>query len=84
VATRNALYRLFPHKVSIVNYYRLDRDFTNDEIFVALCSVKNGKSPRIDGFPCEFYKAMWDIVGDDFSCLVFEAFSIGCLMESLN
>ena len=28
----------------------------------------------LDGLPCEFYKAMRDMVGDDFFCLATEAF----------
>jgi len=29
----------------------------------------------MDGLPCEFYKFVWDTIGDDFSCLAFEVFS---------
>lgn len=56
VASRNAYYKVVSHKVSNVGYDRLDRDFMKDEIFVALSSMKNGKSPRVDGVPCELYK----------------------------
>jgi hypothetical protein len=59
VAAKNACYRVVPHKVSVVDHDRLDKDFTKDKLFVALCLMKNGKSPGIDGLPCEFYKAMW-------------------------
>jgi hypothetical protein len=71
VATRNPCYRVVPHKVSVVDYDRLNKDFTKDEHFAHFCSMKNGKSLGIDGFPCEFYKVMWDTIGDDFYCLVF-------------
>lgn len=33
-----------------------------------------GKSSGIDGFPCEFYKEMWDTIGDDFWYLTFKPF----------
>ena len=47
--------------------------------------MKNGKSTGIDdGVPCEFYKAVWGIVGDDFCALSHEVFSIGPLFELLN
>lgn len=55
-----------------------------DELFAALYSMKNWKSLGIDGLACEFYKATWDIVGDDFYCMVVEAFSTGCLTKTLN
>jgi hypothetical protein len=53
------------HKVSIGDSDSLDNDFMKDELFVAIYSMRNGKSLGIDGFPCEFYKTMWDMVGDD-------------------
>lgn len=53
MATKNACFRVAPHKVSVVDHDRLDRDFTKDDLFVALCSMKNGKSPGIDRLPCE-------------------------------
>lgn len=84
VAARDACYRVVPHKVSVVDHDRLDREFTKDELFATLCSMKNGKSPGMDGLPCEFYKAMWDNVGDYFCGLVFDAFSTGCPTETLN
>jgi hypothetical protein len=84
VAARDACFRVVPHKVLIGDRDRLERDFMKDEFFVALSSMQNGKSSGIDGLPCEFYKEMWDIVGDDFCNLAHEVFSIGCLSESLN
>jgi hypothetical protein len=37
--------------------------------FFALNSMKNDKSMCIDGLPCEFFKAMWDTIGDEFCCM---------------
>ena len=64
---RNSFYKVIPHKVSIGDQDRLDNDFSKEELFSTLCSMQNGKSPSMNGFPCEFYKVMWDIVGYDFA-----------------
>ena len=31
---------------------------------------QNNKSPGLDGLPYEFYKATWDIIGEDFTCVL--------------
>lgn len=40
--------------------------------------------PNMDGPPCEFYKTMWDTIGDDICCLVSEVFSSSRLFMFLN
>ena len=72
-------YKVVPNKVSVVDHDRLDRYFTEEELFAALSSVNNGKSHGLDGIPCEFYKVIWDTIGDDFCHMTSEAFSVGCL-----
>ena len=39
---------------------KLDLDLTIEELGKSLKKMKNGKSPGIDGFPCEFFKVFWD------------------------
>jgi hypothetical protein len=63
---RNYCHRINPHKVSIRDWGRLDNDFSKEELFATLNSMQNGKSPSFDKLPCEFCKAMWDIVEEDF------------------
>ena len=58
---------MIPHKVFIGDQDKLDNEFSKEELFSTLCSMQNGKCPSINGFPCDFYKVMWDIVGYDFS-----------------
>ena len=82
---RNSYYRVIPHKVFVIDHDRLGKDFIEDELFVVLSYIKNSKSLWIDGQYCEFYcKSMWDIVEDGNTHLDLEAFSIGCLMYSIN
>jgi hypothetical protein len=46
--------------------------------------MKNGKYLGKDGLPCEFYKGMWDMIGDDFCHLVVKVFTFHRFSESLN
>jgi hypothetical protein len=50
---------------------------SKEKLFAMLSSVKNGKSPDIDGLPCEFFKVMWYLFGDDLCRMANEAFSFG-------
>jgi len=63
---------------------RLEANFTKDELFEALNSMQNGKSLGMDGLPCEFYKTMWDAIGDDFCHVVDEVFMTGRMSQFLN
>jgi len=46
--------------------------------------MENGKSLGLDGFPCDFYKVIWDMVGDEFRSFSTGTFSYRDLIESLN
>lgn len=42
------------------------------------------KAPGIDGFPCKFYKALWDYVGPNLHHVYLEAFHASSLGELIN
>lgn len=56
---------VFPAKVGVfernISYGDIERGF----VFSTLSKMKNGKSHYLDGFPCEFYKIVWDTDNDD-------------------
>jgi exonuclease III len=52
------------------------------ELHTALKNMRNGKSPGADGLPKEFYIAFWDLLGEDFLCVVRSALEEGVLSES--
>lgn len=81
---RKSCYNVIPRKVARGDREKLETNFTKEELFKALNSMQNGKASGIDGLPCEFYKAMWDSIGDDFCCLVDEIFTSGSLSQFLN
>jgi hypothetical protein len=84
VATRDAYCNVVSCKVSCRDRDRLDRDFSREELYVALSSMHNSKSSVLDGLPCEFFKAMRDTIGDDLFSLAFEVFAFGGVSYFLN
>ena len=55
---------------------------TKKELGLALLQMQNGKSPGIDGLPCEFYKTFWQLIGDDFTEVVNQCFEESSLTSS--
>jgi hypothetical protein len=43
----------------------LAKPLDKHKVLEAVRASPKGKSPGIDGIPCEFYKEYWDIVGED-------------------
>lgn len=46
-------------KVAKDSQFEMDKARTLLELQQALMNKRNGKSPRIDGLPAEFYKVFW-------------------------
>ena len=49
--------------------------------------MTNDKSPGCDGFPCEFYKHLWEYVGPDLHKVYLEAYhtkSLGAIINKGN
>jgi len=84
VVSRDACYRLVSHKVLIRDPNILEGYFTKDEFLVSLSSMKNRKSLGIDVFYFEYYKVMWDTMGDVFCNLAHKFFSTWSLSKTLN
>jgi hypothetical protein len=49
----------FIKKLNLEESEALEGDLKPDEMLVALKSMKNGKSPGLDGFTTEFYYFFW-------------------------
>ena len=62
----------------------LIHEVTTMEIKHVLFAMASNKSPGPDGFTCEFYKAAWDIVGEDFVIAVKSFFKTGFLPKGIN
>ena len=48
----------------------LNKEINNNEIYEAVKSLNQNKSPGIDGIPSDFYLKYWDIVGEEVSQIV--------------
>lgn len=42
-----------------------DSSLSLENLKASFSQMANDKAHRIDGFPCEFYKEFWDMVGPD-------------------
>ncbi|KAK3570801.1 hypothetical protein QTP86_026341, partial [Hemibagrus guttatus] len=52
------------------------------ELHKALQSMKAGKAPGIDGLPVDFYKSLWEVVGEDVLLVLNESLAGGSLPVS--
>lgn len=72
VCAKIQCYKVIPYKVFLMERENLNAKINKDELLSSLNSTKEGKSLRLDGLPSEFFKRMWDIMGE--TC-------IRCLMK---
>ena len=56
--------------------------FILSEFKVALYKLPNGKSPGSDGLTTEFYKTLWDMLGNDVLEVLTSSYESGLLTES--
>lgn len=63
---------------------QLIKEVSTDEIKKVLFSMPNNKSPEPDGYTSEFFKAAWEIVGQDFTVAIQSFFEKGFLPKGLN
>ncbi|XP_024006491.1 uncharacterized protein LOC112083001 [Eutrema salsugineum] len=74
----------FTSSVSDTVNSSLTKDFSDKEIFDAVCSIGADKGPGPDGFTARFYQECWDIVGKDVSKEVHRFFSTSEMKPGLN
>ena len=60
----------------------LDRDISDQEIYLAVMSLKPNKSPGEDGILSTFYQIYWDIIKNEFSKVIKHIFHRATLCDS--
>ena len=65
ISVQNEFINFLEPTVSEVDNEMLTKPLDLDDIYKALNSTENHKSPGIDGLPYEFFKTFWDILKDD-------------------
>jgi hypothetical protein len=59
------LLNLVPARVSDEMQMNLDKDFTEEEVKLALFQMHPSKAPGVDGFTAGFFQRHWDLLHDD-------------------
>ena len=75
---------LFTKKISEVDAVYMIRPIMDEEIKAAIFDIEDNKAPGPDGFTSKFFKASWNIIGDDVCRAVKEFFTSGKLLGELN
>ena len=57
-------------------------ELTREELWEALSKLNNGRSPGSDGLTAEFYKAFWDVIGQDLFLVINSSYESGKLTLS--
>lgn len=71
-------------RCDVISQGALQAEVTNEEIKREVFALLRNKSPGHDGFMGEFFKKVWDIVGDDFTKAVREFFISGQILRQWN
>lgn len=74
---------MHPHLCSD-HYAQLQAIVTRDEIKRTLFDIKSNKAPGLDGFPTNFFKRAWPVVGKDFIYVIKGFFNSGKLLKSVD
>lgn len=74
----------FPKPVTESINSILTKEFTDTEIYEAVCSIGADRGPGPDGFTARFYQQCWDIVGPDVISEVHHFFSYGTMKTGVN
>ncbi|KAJ9536472.1 hypothetical protein OSB04_un000353 [Centaurea solstitialis] len=74
----------FEHRISFAVSLEMIRPILDSDIKNAMFEIGNDKAPGSDGFSSRFFKAAWEVVGNDVSISIHNFFYDGRLLKELN
>lgn len=83
-SSRTYLLNHIKKRVSEEDRGMCNNDITNEEIECALGEMKNGRSPGLDGLPCEFYKAFRTVLIPVLNIIYHEVWTKGVVSPSMS
>ncbi|KAJ9536684.1 hypothetical protein OSB04_un000157 [Centaurea solstitialis] len=75
---------LFHNKIAFADSLHMIRPISDLEIKKALFQIGNDKAPGSDGYSSRFFKAAWNVVGNDVQIAIHNFFYTGRLTKELN
>lgn len=55
-----------PNHLVVEHHAFQEKMITLSDLKEVFFSMEDDKTPRCDGFPCEFYRTLWDYIGPNF------------------
>ncbi|KAJ9536519.1 hypothetical protein OSB04_un000271 [Centaurea solstitialis] len=74
----------FEHRISFADSLEMIRPISDLDIKNAMFGIGNDKAPGSDGFSSRFFKAAWEVVGNDVCISINNFFYNGRLLKELN
>ena len=84
IADQLKVIRLFPTFTQEEEVNSFLEPVTLQEVEVVLKGFKKDKSPRLDGWPVEFFLAFFDLIGEELTSAAEQAILEGFVPGSLN
>ncbi|GJT26681.1 RNA-directed DNA polymerase, eukaryota, reverse transcriptase zinc-binding domain protein [Tanacetum coccineum] len=82
--TMNPFVGIFDTRLNNEEANNMVKEVSNKEVKEALFDIDDEKAPDPDGFTAKFFKAVWEIVGNDLCKAVQEFFMSGKLLGEVN
>ena len=82
--TLEELTELLQYRCSEEECRNLEAEVSAEEVRKVLFSMSSHKSPGPDGFPSEFFRTAWSVIGHDFTVAVQSVFRFGFLPKGVN
>lgn len=70
--------------LSVAQQVKLLRPYTTKDAETVMFEIDSNKSPGPDGYGSGFFKATWNVIGEDISCAILDFFNNGKLLTQFN